>query len=401
MKKILIVARGYYPYDDSSGGNVLRKIVNSLVDDNEIDIFSLFNPAPDKKTETYSDGKTRVIYNNRQIKSRWEDKPGFFLGWLLRLEGYNLFHIIYANNELKRLCKVEKYDLVVSVSWPFEAHVCAMHLKRTIKLPWIAYCLDPYFSNKQLKDSSMRRRLVADKKVLSYADMLITLPQMGDEYSKCVRSDTKKIDLPLLTNFAKVEKKRPFAMDKGFINCLYAGNLYGNIRRPDYVLDLFKKMSCSNVRLYLVGIKDGFEEGYFENWEKELDGKLILVDRLNEVEINGLYEQADVLINIGNNIKNQLPGKVISLLSTGKPIINVCKMEDCPSIPYYSRCRNTISLIENETLIDSQVEKVRSFVENSKDMSALSYDEICSLYPELVVDNIMAEFQSCIDNATI
>ena len=43
-------------------------------------------------------------------------------------------------------------------------------------------------------------------------------------------------------------------------------------------------------------------------------------------------DSANILINIGNAVKNQLPSKIIDYIATGKPIINIIQNDDCPTI---------------------------------------------------------------------
>ena len=60
------------------------------------------------------------------------------------------------------------------------------------------------------------------------------------------------------------------------------------------------------------------------------------------------YDRTDVLINIGNSVLNQMPSKIFEYISSGKPIINVFKSPDCPTLKYLTRYPLALNLFEGE-----------------------------------------------------
>ena len=89
----------------------------------------------------------------------------------------------------------------------------------------------------------------------------------------------------------------------------------------------------------------------------------------------------DILLNVGNACTNQMPSKMLELLSTGRPILNF----------YYNK-DSQYEMIEKYPLglnvgIDDAnvVEKVGDFCNKMKGKQ-ISYDEVKSLYPECVID---------------
>ena len=71
---------------------------------------------------------------------------------------------------------------------------------------------------------------------------------------------------------------------------------------------------------------------------------------------------ADVLINIGNRLTNQVPSKVFEYISTGKPIINLCTMENCPTLSYMNRYPLGLSLIEGKETLKEQSQRLKNLM---------------------------------------
>ena len=47
-----------------------------------------------------------------------------------------------------------------------------------------------------------------------------------------------------------------------------------------------------------------------------------------------MQAQADVLLNLGNAVDNQLPSKLFDYFAAGKPVLHLCVIENDPALPY-------------------------------------------------------------------
>ena len=74
--------------------------------------------------------------------------------------------------------------------------------------------------------------------------------------------------------------------------------------------------------------------------------------------ING----SDILVNIGNSVINQVPSKIFSYISTGKPILNICKSSACPTIPYLERYPYVRNVIEGAAVSGELAEEVENWI---------------------------------------
>ena len=68
---------------------------------------------------------------------------------------------------------------------------------------------------------------------------------------------------------------------------------------------------------------------------------------------------ADVLINLGNTVTNQLPSKIFEYFSSGKPILNLCANPSDPALRYFARYPLALTLFANDA---SAPEKLRCWL---------------------------------------
>ena len=141
--------------------------------------------------------------------------------------------------------------------------------------------------------------------------------------------------------------------------------MYRNIRDPRATIALFDKV-CEDpdIEATFAGTLEGesaaeyFPEGCRVQYAGVLKGK----------ELAEAYDRTDVLINIGNSVLNQMPSKIFEYISSGKPIINVFKSPDCPTLKYLTRYPLALNLFEGD-IAEHPAEKaaeVRAFCRESR-----------------------------------
>lgn len=55
---------------------------------------------------------------------------------------------------------------------------------------------------------------------------------------------------------------------------------------------------------------------------------------LGQDEATKLREKSGILVCFNNLASNQVPSKLFECIETGKPFINLCQLENCPTLPY-------------------------------------------------------------------
>ena len=88
---------------------------------------------------------------------------------------------------------------------------------------------------------------------------------------------------------------------------------------------------------------------------------------MSKDDSTAFIRRADFLINLGNTMTNQVPSKIFDYISTGIPIINICKSESCPTIPYMNRYRLAINIVESqdEAEKDRQADAIQYFIQSN------------------------------------
>ena len=106
-----------------------------------------------------------------------------------------------------------------------------------------------------------------------------------------------------------------------------------------------------------------------------------------------ICNEYDVLINIGNNCKNQLPSKTLELLSSGNPIINFYYFKD-DQYDMIEKYPLGLNIGRDE---EGAIEKVSRFCSLMKG-KRLSFEEVEKLYPQnslLAQNNILKSLIEC------
>lgn len=303
------------------------------------------------------------------------------------------YKILYHDNyrQLKKLLGNKKYDCIVSVCNPFSCHYLASRLKmRFHHIKWIAYYFDPFSFNEN-ETHSFISRLNFENKVLKNANRIILTPKLYSEYSTSTLN--KYLDKSLICEFPNIidnsalSSNSTIEFDDTKINCVFVGYIYSNIRNPKYFLDLIVSAN-ENIVFYVVGSSD-FD---MSSYKKILGDRLQLVGCVSIDEAFKIMNDADVLINIGNSVINQVPSKIFDYISTGKPIVNVCKSANCPSLEYLKKYPLSLNVFESKDVKDSDVQAFDEFCIDSKG-NKNDFELVKTIYetctPEYVANQIM------------
>ncbi|MHB8336526.1 MAG: glycosyltransferase family protein [Ignavibacteriaceae bacterium] len=251
-------------------------------------------------------------------------------------------------------------DFIISVSLPFTGHLIALSaMKFNNKPKWIVDIGDPFSfisgvnvnNNKLYKNINLK---IENLILRRCSKVSVTTENTLLEYKRIFPCVEKKISViqPMLTitktnlsNFPKLINV------KNNIILTYIGTLYKNIRNPKYLINLFeflvKEMHIINVELHFIGnINDCWDE--FNKYQTLIGNKIFVHGEITKEETIIKMNESDILINIGNSNKVQIPSKIIEYISTGKPIINFVKHFDDLSIDFLREYPSNLNIWENE-----------------------------------------------------
>lgn len=175
-------------------------------------------------------------------------------------------------------------------------------------------------------------------------------------------------------------------------NLLFAGNFYDKIRRPEYLLSLMDSMP-ENVCLHILGELYCSVGPELAAHMEQLTacGRLKLHGSVSAEQARAAMHKADVLINLGNAIDNQLPSKIFEYFSTGKPVIHIQKIPECPCLPYMERYGNALVLSEAEP-ISANAEKAAAFC--MEGTHCLEFDTVSARFRDCTIPYVADLFLS-------
>lgn len=291
--------------------SVVREEHNGInIFESKSKFFKFGNSSTTKNCQTKNkhNFKIKSILNSSISKIIWPDKLALW--------------IPSAKNTIKKLNK-NNYDCVISVGLPFVSHLLGYYAKKKNKIPkWIAEYGDPYTSNQGLKDTLGFRPLsfldsLVERHILRKSDAVIFhVKNAKEKYKKSYPELSNKIKIieqffePLNEN--SINKfNDEIVLDSKFINLVFAGTLYKELRSPEPLLKAVSKLNKikDNKKIALHFIGDIREvTDIIERYSSEIN---ITYHGMKPREYCVcFFKQADAVINILNTESIQVPSKV-------------------------------------------------------------------------------------------
>ena len=290
--------------------------------------------------------KPRLVYrllngsNNRKIAKTL----GFLLNKVKLVISYPTWPLIsplYAQRiycAAKVICQENHIDMLIPIYTQIDTLIAAKRIKT--EMPYIRYI--PYFLDSLSggygpkcfsKEWVIRRGIKWEERLLPSADKIVMMESSRPHYEKYCseKSYFSKIifsDLPLIL------QPKEFIVPKqvsDIIELLYIGSIPVHIRNPEPFLKVFHRTKNERYRLSIVGTSTCDE--MLSEYAKS-DSRIVIVDSVSHDEAMKRVENATILVNLGNNIKEMTPSKIFEYMSYGKPIISTMPISDEPSASY-------------------------------------------------------------------
>lgn len=288
-----------------------------------------------------------------------------------------------------RAINADNFDAIIAVMGHFEIAAAALEFKKKnpdTKL--ILYQVDPCSSNESYSESTKKEREDFERELYSVSDRIITTPILIEEskaiYAKEITDKMIAMEFPNVVPVEVGENKKT-----SDIRCLFAGNIYGNFRDPKYTLRLFDKTE-SPIKFEVIGSVKPDIKSEFELHNVIYHGPKPLK------ETKEALANADILVNIGNSMLNQVPSKLFEYISYGKPIVNICKNRNCPALPYLSKHKYVLNLYEEDEIFEDQVKLLNEFIADNY-QNRMSVDEIENAYkkctPQFCAEQMLEVFE--------
>ena len=299
--------------------------------------------------------------------------------------------------QIEKLIKDKSFDAAVAVTEPF--YIADALASARVDVDKYVIMMDPYTNNPSTTDRTRNKKLAREKRVFESARKVFTLDFVGHDMDYLPGELLGK-----RVNFCVPKVKKCGAngnddgitvTDSGKIDFVYVGQLYEDIRNPELMLKIFGRLP-DNYILHLYG---GGCEQIVDKYKEILGDRLIIHGWVSSEESAMAQRNAHVLINMNNSIKNMLPSKLVEYINTGKPILNICQIQDCPSLPYIQKYPMAVSIMPvdddnnmeaaqlNDSDLDVMAREVQTFAEKYQG-KIVDHDVIESLYSDCISENV-------------
>ncbi|MCF0186128.1 MAG: hypothetical protein HUJ98_06545, partial [Bacteroidaceae bacterium] len=220
------------------------------------------------------------------------------------------------------------------------------------------------------------------EKVFTSNSILATYEK--DEFFKDYLYKIEAVEFPTFVKPEESQNDTDFGYNPEDINCVYAGNLFLDSRNPKNMLELFCQMKGPVLHIYGKGCEEMVDE-----YAAKSEGHIIRHGFIEAEKVPAMLKKADVLISLNNSIPNLVPSKLFQYFATGKPILNMCYFDECPTLPYMEKYELGHSIIDDKF----DAEKVLEFCQENKGKT-IPYEDVEEIYKEATPKFVAEELLS-------
>lgn len=382
-KRILVLAYEFFPTENANT-RIIQNVCEILAEQYVLTAVTIRKPGT-KAWE--AQGNLQILrvpeYSFHKAQCTGPVTPGIFARMVSekvqakrKHDDTRMVERLYEH-EARKAVRVAEYDAVISFSGPFLTHAVASRMVRGQGVPWIPVYVDPYFSNGIFDPARREERKKQEESLMEPASkILMTYPTDRDYLQNKVAFADKitGIGMPGVVALAPLgtdpdgasapEESVPSgACPHRRTRCCFFGSLYKGIRDPRAAVKLFTAAGDEVEALFAGPVSGADQAEFFPE-----GGNCRHIGSLAGDELAAAYEEADVLVNIGNTVMNQMPSKIFEYISTGKPIINIYKSPECPTLKYLTKYPAALNIAEADIDADPEGsgERVRDFCREQK-----------------------------------
>lgn len=299
----------------------------------------------------------------------------------LRWPDNSMYWILPAYRAARKKMRSNRYDAIITVSWPMGSHVVGYLLYPSMEkknITWLVDVGDPFSLNNLTQPNNFqiygRLNHFFEQKVLEKASWVsVTEENTKNLYSSNFKDVSRKIKVipPLVTLDSDSKLSQSVFEDEGSkkLRLVYSGSLRIHNRKPDTLLQLFAELLKSSLgdglELHLFGdIKQCLQS--FANYENLLEKKIFLHGIVQKETVDQALREADTMVNIGNQSDFQIPSKVFDYMAINKPVLNISSIEEDTAFKYLVKSPLVFNLLlnNNHPLTEDKTKSVVSFLSN-------------------------------------
>lgn len=221
-----------------------------------------------------------------------------------------------ARREIERLDGQFRFDAVCAVCAPYQGAFALEGARLPgLKLLWQ---MDPYAANRSYAAPGGYER---ERRLLDAVDGSFIEASAQPDYEDgaplaACRPKVRVLGLPALVPAAEHA-----APPHEGLWCTFCGTMASGVREPDFALALFAALDAPALTVTLAG--PGIDRFDTAAARAVLGSRLALPGPVPVDRGRALQAEADILLNLGNLVDNQIPSKVYEYMGSGKPILHL------------------------------------------------------------------------------
>ena len=295
-----------------------------------------------------------------------------------------------------------EYDALIACCSPY--YPLALAAEVANRIPVIYYKIDPVGSWGDKSNGDAALSTIENEMKWDNVAARIIMPDVV--YRDYMRLPTKvnghKTTVAQFPNVRSIvpQQQRSKIVDsfeKDKINLLFVGKFYADIRHPQYLFDLMEQLRDTPIVLHIVGPLNymGFDQAYIDRYFTNKIPNIRFHGAVPPTEADDILLYADALVHVGNSVDTAMPSKILDYISSGKPILNICKIRTCPTLPLMERYPIGLTIFEDEGINELVSERVKDFCIKNRGKQ-VPYNEIKKLYPECTIEYVGNQFDETI-----
>lgn len=409
-KKILFIHNNLF-LSPNANTRIVFRLIDHLINHLKLDVSLVGRASLDG--ECVNEYKGCKLIHEPHLKVQKAQKLKNKFGKYMRFLRYILMPrtISYRlhNNEdsyvveLRRwLCKnAHNYDIIIATCSPYYPLKVASEISD--KVPVIYYKIDPVATITMPKHPSLDFQYATVENEIKFdncVSRIITTDVIFKYYNQL---PTKvNADKVVLLNYPNIVERNisnednniVATFDRTKVNLCFIGTFYSDVRSPQYLLDLMEQLRDTNIVLHIIGSMGSCAKMI----------KTSMANGVTNVVYHGIVPpsvaddimlQADVLLHVGNAVDSLMPSKILDYISSGKPILNICKIPTCPTLPLMERYPLGMTVNESDEITEELLDSITRFCTSSKDKS-IPFDQIHQLYYDSTIDYVGDRFYDVI-----
>ena len=337
MRRALIIGYAFHPRITPTSYHT-EGILNGLCKNGYA--VDLILPKDSRKNDFWDEappGLTiHLIDMKRLTPFQWILKIFFWL--FLRPSGFAFAYC--ACKYVKQNGLDKNADVLLTIADPFVTHLTGMLIKsKNKKLQWVADYGDPYtysphilqviekggIIKKVITGCKMKGMCLLEKRAVKHMSrIVIPIEAAKNSYYKVNATDEQIVVIPQLFEY-KFEETAYNLFDDEKINILFAGSFYKDIRHPGEFLAAYKQLIEEEKPLafHFFGDVEQFEAFLSELGPKKEKYNIFANKRIPRPQMLSVMNSADILLNLNNLCKEQMPCKVQDYINSSIRVLNI------------------------------------------------------------------------------